>query len=95
MDRSEVRKDLERLSDDSRAVSDVKEGIVAQTARPKSIDTERTKTSVSLAPKAKFKLATLKAELRLKGYSVSESDVMEALILSTDAATVARLLKSR
>ena len=56
---------------------------------------ERTKTSMSLTPEAKFKLATIKAELRLRGHSVSESEVMEALLKSADAASVARILRLR
>ena len=66
-----------------------------KTVKPPSVNTDRTKTSVSLHPQVKYKLASLKAELRLKGLSVSESDVMEALIMNTDTAAVARLLKSR
>jgi len=54
---------------------------------------ERTKTSISLLPEAKYRLSTLKAELRRKGQAVSESEILESLILHTDAATVARLVK--
>jgi hypothetical protein len=82
-----------------RAVSGSRGGIVvargSKTVKPRSVNTERAKTSVSLLPQVKYKLATLKAELRLKGLSVSESDVMEALIVDADAGTLARLLKSR
>jgi hypothetical protein len=67
----------------------------SKTAKPHSVNTDRAKTSISLTPQAKYKLATLKAELRLKGLSVSESDVMEALIVNADAGTLARLLKAR
>lgn len=66
----------------------------AKTVKPRSVNTDRTKTSISLTPQAKYKLASLKAELRLKGHSVSESDVMEALIMETDAAAIARLLRN-
>jgi len=66
-----------------------------KTVKPPSVNTERAKTSISLTPQAKFKLASLKAELRLNGYFVSESDVMEALIMDAAASAVARLLKSR
>ena len=66
-----------------------------RTVKPKTVDTERTKTSISLIPEAKFKLSTLKAELRLKGFSVSESDVLEALILGADPALMGRLLRAK
>jgi len=71
------------------------DGVAAAKAKPKSVTTDsRTKTSVSLAPKAKFKLSTLKAELRMRGHSATESSILEALILNTDASTVARLLRA-
>lgn len=38
------------------------------------------KTSFSLSPDAKFKLATLKANLRRRGYPATESGIVEALI---------------
>lgn len=65
----------------------------SRTGKPKTVETGRTKTSISLTPEAKFKLSTLKAELRLKGHSVSESEVMEALLGATDAGAMARLLR--
>jgi hypothetical protein len=65
----------------------------SKTVKPRSVSTERAKTSISLSPQAKFKLASLKAELRLKGYSISESDVMEALIMDTDVSALPRLLR--
>jgi hypothetical protein len=38
------------------------------------------KTSFSLSAEAKFKLATLKANLRRRGYPATESGIVEALI---------------
>jgi hypothetical protein len=67
----------------------------ARTRKPRNADTERTKTSVSLVPDAKYKLAHLKAQLRRDGLGVTESELLEALIMHTDAPTLARLLKSR
>ena len=69
--------------------------MAAERVKPKSVSTERTKTSVSLAPRAKFKLSTLKAELRMKGHDATESSILEALILNSDASNVARLLRAR
>lgn len=66
-----------------------------RTGKPKPIDTERTKTSVSLVPDAKYKLAHLKAQLRRDGLAVTESEVLEALIMHTDVTTLARLLKAK
>lgn len=67
----------------------------AKAAKPNSVNTERTKTSISLLPRAKYRLASIKAELRLKGHNVSESHIMEALLLGTDTDAVARLLRLR
>jgi len=68
---------------------------VARGLRPIGIYRKSKKTSVSVKPETKFKLATLKAELRRQGLRASESDVIEALIDEADASKAARLLKSR
>jgi len=64
-----------------------------KTRKAKTAGTQRTKTSISLTPEAKRILSTLKAELRFRGHSASESDILEALLLQTDVATLARLVK--
>jgi hypothetical protein len=41
---------------------------------------ERSKTSLSLTPDAKYKLTTLKAALRFAGFSATESLILETLL---------------
>jgi hypothetical protein len=51
----------------------------AQAAAPK-----REKTSFALSSDAKFKLTSLKADLRRRGHAATESAILEALIFRAD-----------
>lgn len=53
----------------------------------------RGKTSFSLTPDAKYKLTTLKAALRLAGFSITESLIIETLLERTDAKDLMKIMK--
>ena len=53
----------------------------------------KTKTSLMLAAESKHKLSTLKADLRLRGMSVTESEIVDILVGATSADALARSLK--
>jgi hypothetical protein len=53
----------------------------------------KTKTSLMLLSETKHKLSTLKADLRLRGVAVTESEVVDTLIGMTSTDSLARILK--
>jgi hypothetical protein len=55
--------------------------------------TAKTKTSLMLASESKHKLSTLKADLRLRGLRVTESEIVDGLITATSADALTRMLK--
>lgn len=54
---------------------------------------ERSKTSFSISPDAKYKLTTLKAALRREGFSATESSIIEALLEQTSAPGLMKIMK--
>jgi hypothetical protein len=70
---------------------------MAPVTRRKDIDRgrapERSKTSLSLTPDAKYKLTTLKAALRLAGFTATESSIIETLLETTDEGDLIKRLK--
>jgi hypothetical protein len=52
----------------------------------------KTKTSLMLAATSKHKLSTLKADLRLRGVVVTESEIVDTLVQATSANALARSL---
>lgn len=46
-----------------------------------------------LAAESKHKLSTLKADLRLRGLSVTESEIVDGLVTATSTDALARMFK--
>jgi hypothetical protein len=73
----------------------MKQGTVSAMRRPKEAGPreasdaaashpKREKTSFSLSTDAKYRLTSLKADLRRRGHSVTESSILETLILGAE-----------
>jgi hypothetical protein len=55
----------------------------------------KVKATFELDPKAKRRLAMMKADLRMQGIPATEAAIVEALIVRADIAVLARMLKVR
>lgn len=84
-----MRNRQERQVSPSTPIGDVAAGFLKKTEKLKNSkesnnisgnSTDREKTSFNLSVEAKFKLTTLKADLRRRGHRITESLVVEALI---------------
>jgi hypothetical protein len=84
-----MRDRTERQVSSPAPIGDVAAGFLQKAEIPKNFkaaigksenSVDREKTSFSLSVEAKFKLATLKADLRRRGHRITESLIVEKLI---------------